>query len=137
MRGIKLDNAIPPAIPPGNLRRCKNCKEYKDVTKDTFGTVVHTLSGGRKKRYWRSRCRACANKARKGKRGGTWTREEQNARDRALTRLAKITPELFLPIMKEELKNAYRKEGRSEAEIQALLEKRTEYVRYYIEKASA
>lgn len=134
MQGIPEPEIPLPPIPPGGLKRCSYCKEYKEVKKDNFSTMIHTLSTGEKKRYWRARCKDCERVTRK-KYSPTWTQNEKDARDRAATRLIKIVPRLFLPLFIEELQKSYRKEGLTNEELEDRLEKRTRYVKLFIQKA--
>ena len=133
MQGIKDDSAIGPDIPVGGKRKCVKCKEHKEVH-EHFSTVIHTLKNGTKKRYWRSRCKDCSNKARRGKSTSTWWKEEISARDKAGTRLIRAAPSVFLPLFKEELLKEYKRLGLTAREAEARLAYRTRYVKEYIRK---
>lgn len=133
MKGAPLEHVPLPEIPPGGKRRCTGCLEYKQLPQ-SFSTVLHTLKTGRKKRYWRSRCKDCEREARKGRPKGkdSWTIAEKRARDKALTRLGKITPTIYLPIFLEEITKAYRAEGYSEQQAKQMAEYKAQFIRYYI-----
>lgn len=125
MQGAERFDIPWPDAPPGGKRRCNGCKQYIECNRDTFGTVIHYLSNGQGKRYWRSKCRRCEINSRKKPTGKkSWLPGEERARTRAVTRLIKMAPELFLPIFVEELQ----KEGLSPVRIKA----RTAYLNNYI-----
>lgn len=144
MASIRSDfrNDIPmPEPPPSGLRRCSGCKQYKrcDLSPYTeFSTQICTRAGGRKVRYWRGRCKRCEadrEQARKRPRGKVdpRTTAENKARRRAMTRLTQIAPTVYLPLLREELRQAYRELGVSEDSIPAMIEERVQHVHRYIE----
>lgn len=135
MKGVQGEE-YPFEPPPGGLKRCSGCREYKHYTE--FPKLIHYNKSG-KKYGLRGRCYRCQNILRNEKNWkntSTWSSEEKRARDRACTSLIKQVPLLFKALFIVELRKEYEKLGMSESEIQARLEYRTRYLNVYAKQRS-
>lgn len=129
-----------PEPPPGGLRRCSGCKQYKrcdQTDKSEFSTQINKRADGRRVRYWRGRCKRCEadrEQARRRPESRVRPREraENVARRRAMTRLTKLSPKLYLPLLIEELETEYLKAGYSKEEIPKMITERVQHVHRYI-----
>jgi hypothetical protein len=140
MQGIKDETAEAPD-PLEGKKKCNKCGKWKRVNylepqNSDFYTAVETRKWGHRRRYWRSRCIKCTNQDRlKWNVNPTWDNREVAAKRRALTKLVKMVPHLFLPLLVDELRTEYETRGLSTNHVEHLVKKRTRYVRVYIKKA--